>query len=96
MSNSAAQESPSSNCEISIPNARKAVKRQPRKNNEDRFQRPSSRDSGGTQTRDPQFRRLLLYSAELPNHLVSDCKFTHFSLITEIISDYSTASAPKN
>lgn len=44
-------------------------------------------DSGGTQTRDPQFRRLLLYSAELPN-LLCGCKVNNFSAITEIYGDY--------
>ena len=28
------------------------------------------RDSAGTQTQDPQLRRLLLYSAELPNQIL--------------------------
>ncbi len=32
-------------------------------------------DSAGTQTQDPQLRRLLLYSAELPNqHLLASAK----------------------
>ena len=46
------------------------------------FDTPSSRDSVGIRTQDPQLRRLLLYPAELRNQYcqinISECKSTAF------------------
>lgn len=44
-------------------------------------------DSAGTQTQDPQLRRLLLYSAELPNqHLLASAKLMLYFDLDKILT----------
>ncbi len=44
-------------------------------------------DSAGTQTQDPQLRRLLLYSAELPNqHLFASAKLMLYFDMDKILT----------